>query len=103
MADIFISHSMRDRHATLPPAAFLVGQGQSVWWDETPLRGYSPHDMSVAELANAALIIVSWSKASITAPYVLRARSLPRRGEAPAHDDLGHCQNKCRYGPEIKT
>jgi hypothetical protein len=42
-----------------------------VWWDKSPQSGYAPSDVRAAELANAELVIVIWSKWSITAPYVL--------------------------------
>jgi len=71
MARIFISHSVRDRDATQSLAAFLEGLGWSVWWDKSPQSGYAPSDEGAAELANAELVIVIWSKSSITAPYVL--------------------------------
>ena len=33
MADVFISHSERDRDVADQLAAFLLGIGRSVWWD----------------------------------------------------------------------
>src|SRR5690242_13939913 len=71
MARIYVSHSARDREATRSLVAFLEGLGWSVWWDKSPQSGYAPNDVSAAELANAELAIVIWSKSSITAPYVL--------------------------------
>ena len=71
MARIFISHSARDRDSTQILASFLEGQGWSVWWDKGPQSGYARGDVNAAELANAELVIVIWSRSSITAPYVL--------------------------------
>lgn len=71
MARIYVSHSARDREATRSLVAFLEGLGWSVWWDKSPQSGYAPSDARAAELANAELAIVIWSKSSITAPYVL--------------------------------
>src|SRR5215831_6317367 len=71
MARIYVSHSVRDRDATRSLVAFLEGLGWSVWWDKSPQSGYTPSDVRATELANAELVIVIWSKSSITAPYVL--------------------------------
>jgi hypothetical protein len=71
MARIFVSHSGRDRDATRSLVAFLEGLGWSVWWDKSPQSGYALSDVRAAEFANAELVIVIWSKSSITAPYVL--------------------------------
>ena len=71
MARIFISHSVRDRDVAQSLVEFLEGLGWSVWWEKGPQSGYAPSDARAAELANAELVIVIWSKSSITAPYVL--------------------------------
>jgi len=71
MARIYVSHSGRDRDAAQSLVAFLEGLGWSVWWDKSPQSGYAPSDVRAVELANAELVIVIWSKSSITAPYVL--------------------------------
>ena len=71
MARIYVSHSARDHDATRSLVAFLEGLGWSVWWDKSSQSGYAPSDVRAAELANAELVIVIWSKWSITAPYVL--------------------------------
>jgi hypothetical protein len=94
MARIFISHSARDRDATHSLAAFLEGQGWSVWWDKGPLSGYSPADKSATELANAELVIVIWSKSSITAPYVLRDAIAARDANKLMHVTIAEAQPK---------
>src|SRR5262249_24754495 len=71
MARIFISHSARDRDVARSLVDFLEGLGWSVWWEKGPQSGYVPSDARSAELANAELVFVIWSKSSITAPYVL--------------------------------
>jgi hypothetical protein len=71
MARIYVSHSARDRDAAQPLVAFLEGLGWSVWWDKGPQSGYASSKVRAAELANAELVIVIWSKSSIAAPYVL--------------------------------
>jgi hypothetical protein len=71
MARIYVSHSARDRDAAQSLIAFLEGLGWSVWWDKGPQSGYASSNVRAAELANAELVIVIWSKSSITAPYVL--------------------------------
>jgi len=71
MARIYVSHSARDRDVAQSLVAFLEGLGWSVWWDKSSQSGYAPSDVRAAELANAELVVVIWSKSSITAPYVL--------------------------------
>ena len=71
MARIYVSHSARDRDVAQSLVAFLEGLGWSVWWDKSSQCGYAPSDVRAAELANAELVVVIWSKSSITAPYVL--------------------------------
>jgi len=71
MARIYVSHSARDGDAAQSLVAFLEGLGWSVWWDKGPQSGYASSSVRAAELANAELVIVIWSKSSITAPYVL--------------------------------
>ena len=71
MARIYVSHSARDRDVAQSLVAFLEGLGWSVWWDKSSQSGYAPSDVRAGELANAELVVVIWSKSSITAPYVL--------------------------------
>ena len=65
MANIFLSHSEQDRDAAQQLAAFLEGQGRTVWCGEA-------RDASVAEHASARVVIAIWSKASLASPFVLQ-------------------------------
>jgi len=103
MARIFISYSARDRHATQTLASFLEGQGWSVWWDNSPQSGYALNDVSATELANAELVIVVWSKSSITAPYVLRDAIAARDASKDMHVTIAEAQPRqipIRHGDE---
>jgi len=71
MANIFISHSARDRDVAHWLATFLEGQGWTVWWDKSTLGGRELHDVSMAELGKAQLVIVIWSTSSVGAAEVL--------------------------------
>jgi hypothetical protein len=72
MADIFISHSERDRGLAQDLAAFLEGQGWTVWWDKSPPGNRHARHAGMAELADARLVIVIWSRSSIAAAFVLQ-------------------------------
>ena len=70
MADIFLSHSEQDRKVAQTLAEFLEGQGWTVWWGKTA-PGSGDHQVRMAELASAKLVIVIWSRSSVAAPFVL--------------------------------
>jgi hypothetical protein len=72
MADIFVSHSEQDRKVAQSLAEFLEGQGWTVWWDKTALPGHDPHNANMDELGAARLVIVIWSKSSVSAAFVLQ-------------------------------
>ena len=72
MADIFVSHSKQDRKVAQTVAEFLEGQGWTVWWDKTALSDHDRHNTSMAELGAAQLVIVIWSKSSVSAAFVLQ-------------------------------
>jgi hypothetical protein len=52
MARIVISHSVRDRDAAQTRAAFLEGQGWSVWWDRSQRSGDELHKARTAAIGN---------------------------------------------------
>jgi hypothetical protein len=72
MVDILVSHSEQDRGVAQTLAKFLEGLGWTVLWDETPLRDDDCHNASLAALANAQLVIVIWSRSSVSAAFVLQ-------------------------------
>lgn len=72
MADIFVSHSEQDRGVAQILAKFLEGLGWTVSWDKTPLSDDGRNNASMAELANAQLVIVIWSRSSVSAAFVLQ-------------------------------
>ena len=72
MVDIFVSHSEQDRGVAQTLAKFLEGLGWTVLWDKTPLRDDDRHNASMAELANAQLVVVIWSRSSVSAAFVLQ-------------------------------
>src|SRR5438046_1073027 len=71
MADIFVSHSEQDRKVAQTLAEFLEGQGWTVSWDKTTLGSDDRHNVSMAELRSAQLVIVIWSRSSVAAAFVL--------------------------------
>jgi hypothetical protein len=96
MADIFVSHSEQDRKVAQSLAEFLEGQGWTVWWDKTALREHEQRNASMAELGAARLVIVIWSKSSVSAAFVLQeaiaARDL---------DKLMHVTNSAAQARDI--
>jgi len=72
MADIFVSHSEQDGGVAQTLAKFLEGQGWTVRWDKTPLSDDERQNASMAELATAQLVIVIWSRSSVSSAFVLQ-------------------------------
>ena len=71
MADIFVSHSGQDREVAKTLALFLKVQGWTVWWDKTLLKDRDPHTVGMAEVRAAHLVIVIWSKSSVSDAFVM--------------------------------
>ena len=72
MVDIFVSHSEQDRDVAQALAKFLEGLGWAVLWGKTPVRDDDRHDVNMAELANTQLVIVIWSRSSVSKAFLLR-------------------------------
>jgi TIR domain len=72
MADIFISHSEKDRDVARQLATFLEGQGRTVWWDAHSVQDAERGEVSMAELDYARAVIVIWSRSSLGSPFVLQ-------------------------------
>jgi hypothetical protein len=91
MADVFISHSERDRDVADQLAAFLLGIGRSVWWDPDPPSGIDMRTVRAAELAVARVVIVLWSKSAFISPFVLHEAIAAREANKVLHvktDDI---------------
>lgn len=91
MADVFISHSERDRDVADQLAAFLLGIGRSVWWDPDPPSGIDMRTVRAAELAVARVVIVIWSKSAFISPFVLHEAIAAREANKVLHvktDDI---------------
>jgi hypothetical protein len=71
MADIFISHSERDRDIADQLAAFLTGIGRTVWWDPNAPSGFDMSKVRATELAAAHAVIVLWTRHSRNSPFAL--------------------------------
>lgn len=85
MAHIFISHTEHDRAVAQRLAAFLEGQGRTVYWHKDQRSAAAPHDASMAKLASAKVVIVIWSKSSVTAPFVLQEAVAARDAHKVMH------------------
>ena len=72
MADIFVSHSEQDGGVAQTLAKFLEELGWTVLWEKTPSSDDGSNNASMAELANAQLVIVIWSRSSVSAAFVLQ-------------------------------
>ena len=85
MAQVFISHTEQDRAVAQRLAAFLEGQGRTVYWHQDQQSGAAPHDASMAELVSAEVVIVVWSKSSVAAPFVLQEAVAARDARKVMH------------------
>jgi TIR domain len=94
MADIFISHSMRDRDATRTLATILERQGWSVCWDKSVLNDQDVQNARMAELCNAQLVIVIWSKSSASDPFILQEALAARDASKLLHVTNSDAQPK---------
>jgi len=71
MAEISISYAKADRNLAQQLAANLEARGRTTWWDTTVGAGDSRRSAIERELETAAKVIVLWSQASLTSPFVL--------------------------------
>lgn len=85
MAQVFISHTEQDCAVAQRLATFLEGQGRTVYWHQDQRSGAAPHDASMAELVSAEVVIVVWSKSSVTAPFVLQEAVAARDARKVMH------------------
>ena len=81
MASIFLSYAREDCDAARRLAAALERIGHSVWWDRYIKGGAQFAGEIERALAKAEAVVVLWSKASISSPWV--------RDEAAAARDTG--------------
>jgi hypothetical protein len=103
LADIFISYASKNRTKAAEIAALLASKGFSIWWDQN-LTGGDRFRRSISkELYNSRIVIVIWTKDSISSDWVvseasrahevgallpLRDPDLPRRDVPPPFDNL---------------
>ncbi len=78
MADIFISYARSDREKIEKLASTLEAQGWSVWWDRQIVGGAEFSEEIEKELNAAHTVIVAWSKAATTSPWVKDEASAAR-------------------------
>ncbi|MCH7742639.1 MAG: TIR domain-containing protein [Proteobacteria bacterium] len=72
MADIFFSYASKDRDRIAPLVETFKAQGWSVWWDQHIVPGSSFDDMIEQAIAEAACVVVAWTKTSVNADWVRR-------------------------------
>lgn len=96
MADIFISYNQQDREMVRLTAAYLEGQGYSVWWDTELLSGDDYQLQIMEKLQAARAVIVIWSQNAIQSTWV-RAEAgaaqadqklIPLKAATVAYDDI---------------
>jgi hypothetical protein len=85
MADIFVSHSEQDGGVAQTLAKFLEELGWTVLWEKTPSSDDGSNNASMAELANAQLVIVIWSQSSVSAAFVLQEAIAARDADKLMH------------------
>jgi hypothetical protein len=85
MADVFVSHSEKDRKVAQTLAEVLDGQGWTVWWDKGTLSADGRLSVSMAELGRAHLVVVIWSKSSVSDAFVLQEAIAARDADKLLH------------------
>jgi TPR repeat protein/predicted flap endonuclease-1-like 5' DNA nuclease len=70
MPDIFISYKKEEREVANLLATRLTEAGYEVWWDDALLAGERFEDEITAVLDVSSLVVVLWSKQSVTSDWV---------------------------------
>jgi hypothetical protein len=78
MADVFLSYSSADRAKAAALERALSGAGYDVFWDQETPAGADWDAWIRDKLANAKVVIVLWSKASIASPNVRHEAMIAR-------------------------
>ena len=81
MADVFLSYSREDQAIARRFADALQRAGISVWWDQSLRSGEAFDRVTEKALAEAAAVVVLWSKTSVESRWV--------RAEATQADQAG--------------
>ena len=68
--DVFISYAREDRERAQWVATGLLAAGQTVWWDRQLAGGQDFGDEIAQRLAEARLVLVLWSGASVASNFV---------------------------------
>ena len=92
MADVFISHSERDREVADQLAAFLLGIGRSVWWAPDPASDFDMTSVRASELVAARVVIVLWSRSAFISPFMLHEAIAARDANKALHVKTGDVQ-----------
>ena len=92
MADVFISHSERDREVANHLAAFLLGIGKSVWWAPDPASDFDMTSVRASELVAARVVIVLWSRSAFISPFMLHEAIAARDANKALHVKTGDVQ-----------
>jgi len=80
MASVFISYKREDHVRVEALAGFLRDLGvKDVWTDASLNGGDDWHDVVVAKATGAACVLVCWSYACATSPWVLEEMEIGRR------------------------
>lgn len=70
MADIFVSHSQKDREQVRLLAAFLEAEGYTVWWDKNLETADDFSEEVLKQLDLAKAVIVVWTENSVGSQFV---------------------------------
>ncbi|HEY5647238.1 MAG TPA: tetratricopeptide repeat protein [Pseudomonadales bacterium] len=81
MADIFLSYARQDIERVRGIVAKLEAEGWSVWWDRSLKPGETWPDVIERQLKRARCVVVAWSEAAISSPWVrMEANKARERG-----------------------
>ena len=70
MVDVFVSYSREDLNRVQPIVSAIIDRGWDVWWDRDLSAGPRFDESIEQALDNAKLVIVLWSRKSVTSDWV---------------------------------
>jgi len=70
MADVFLSYARTDRDRLREFVAYLEQRGLAVFWDHNVQAGSDWRKVLQAEIQNAGVVVVAWSKHSVDSSFV---------------------------------
>jgi hypothetical protein len=70
MVDVFVSYAREDLNRAQPIVSAIIDRGWDVWWDRDLSAGHRFDESVEQALDSAKLVIVLWSRKSVTSDWV---------------------------------